>query len=79
MTSSIFSDFGPRHEITDATGEPTQTLAISNVEVIEDKPKLLQVEGVKEGEEVGQREEAASGAGRWRGRHVNQSPRGKIE
>ncbi|EED92895.1 ubiquitin activating enzyme 2, partial [Thalassiosira pseudonana CCMP1335] len=32
VTSSIFSDFGNHHEITDATGEPTQTLAISNVE-----------------------------------------------
>jgi len=52
VTSSIFSDFGPQHEITDATGEPTQTLAISNMEVIEEKPKLLQVGGVKDGEEV---------------------------
>lgn len=32
VTSSIFSDFRPRHEITDVTGEPTQTLAVSNVE-----------------------------------------------
>ena len=52
VTSSIFSDFGPHHEITDATGEPTQTLAVSNVEVLDDKPKLLQVEGVKDGEKV---------------------------
>jgi len=52
VTSSIFSDFGPQHEITDATGEPTQTLAVSNVEVLDDKPKLLQVEGVKDGEKV---------------------------
>lgn len=52
VTSSIFSDFGPHHEITDATGEPTQTLAISNVEVLEGKPKLLQVDGVKDGEKV---------------------------
>eukprot|EP00984_Skeletonema_dohrnii_P021013 scaffold10388_cov125-Skeletonema_dohrnii-CCMP3373.AAC.3 len=52
VTSSIFSDFGPNHEITDATGEPTQTLAISNVEVLDSKPKLLDVAGVKEGEQV---------------------------
>ena len=52
VTSSIFSDFGPNHEITDATGEPTQTLAISNMEVLQNKPKLLQVSGVKEGEQV---------------------------
>lgn len=52
VTSSIFSDFGPHHEITDATGEPTQMLAMSNVEVLESKPKLLQVNGVKDGEMV---------------------------
>ena len=52
VTSSIFSDFGPHHEITDATGEPTQTLAVSNVEVLDEKPKLLDVSGVKEGEKV---------------------------
>ena len=52
VTSSIFSDFGPHHEITDATGEPTQTLAVSNVEVLDEKPKLLDVSGVREGEKV---------------------------
>mmetsp|Transcript_13626 Transcript_13626/g.29505 ORF Transcript_13626/g.29505 Transcript_13626/m.29505 type:complete len:1269 (+) Transcript_13626:53-3859(+) len=52
VTSSIFSDFGPHHEITDATGEPTQTLAVSNVEVLEEKPGLLEVDGVKDGEKV---------------------------
>jgi hypothetical protein len=52
VTSSIFSDFGPYHEITDATGEPTQMLAVANVEVLEKKPKLLQVNGVKDGEMV---------------------------
>jgi hypothetical protein len=52
VTSSIYSDFGPHHEITDATGEPTQTLAVSNVEVLDAKPKLLDVSGVKEGENV---------------------------
>ena len=34
VTASIFSDFGPRHEIADATGEPTQTLAVANIEVL---------------------------------------------
>lgn len=52
VTASIFSDFGPHHEIADATGEPTQTLAVSNVEVIDSKPALLSVDGVKEGEKV---------------------------
>lgn len=52
VTSTIFSDFGPNHEINDATGEPTQTLAISNMEVLDSKPKLLEVAGVKEGEKV---------------------------
>jgi ubiquitin-activating enzyme E1 len=51
VTSSIFSDFGPRHEILDATGEPTQTLAVSNVEIVE-KSTLLDIHGVKEGEKV---------------------------
>jgi ubiquitin-activating enzyme E1 len=52
VTSSIFSDFGSHHEITDATGEPSQTLAISNVEVLDEKPNLLDVSGVEEGETV---------------------------
>lgn len=45
VTSSLFSDFGPSHEIADATGEPTQTLAVSNVEVLDEKPELLQISG----------------------------------
>lgn len=52
VTASIFSDFGPRHEIADATGEPTQTLAIANVEIIDSKPDLLSIHGIKEGEKV---------------------------
>lgn len=52
VTSSIFSDFGPQHEITDATGEPTQTLAVSNVEVLAEKPGLLKLDGVEDGERV---------------------------
>jgi hypothetical protein len=46
VTSSIFSDFGPSHEIADATGEPTQTLAVSNIEVLDEKPELLQISGM---------------------------------
>ena len=49
VTSSLFSDFGPLHEIADATGEPTQTLAVSNVEVLDEKPKLLQISGMDGG------------------------------
>jgi ubiquitin-activating enzyme E1 len=52
VTTSLFSDFGPQHEIADATGEPTQTLAVSNVEVLDNKPALLCINGVKEGEKV---------------------------
>lgn len=49
VTSSIFSDFGTRHEITDPLGEPTKLLAISNVEVVkeEDLSPLLHIQGVK--------------------------------
>ena len=52
VTSSIFSDFGCTHEIADATGEPTQTLAVANMEVLATKPKLLEISGVKEGDKV---------------------------
>ncbi len=49
VTCSLFGDFGPRHEITDATGKPTQMLAMSNVEVLGLKPALLKVDGVEDG------------------------------
>ena len=52
VTTSLFSDFGPIHEISDATGEPTQTLAISNMEVLTSKPNLLQVQGVANGSPI---------------------------
>eukprot|EP00546_Thalassionema_frauenfeldii_P018444 CAMPEP_0178900650 /NCGR_PEP_ID=MMETSP0786-20121207/3584_1 /TAXON_ID=186022 /ORGANISM="Thalassionema frauenfeldii, Strain CCMP 1798" /LENGTH=1237 /DNA_ID=CAMNT_0020571663 /DNA_START=42 /DNA_END=3756 /DNA_ORIENTATION=+ len=45
VSLSLFSDFGTSHEILDATGEPTQTLAVSNIEVLESKPKLLEIDG----------------------------------
>lgn len=34
VTCSVFSDFGPKHVITDADGEPTQMLAVSSAEVL---------------------------------------------
>ena len=49
VTASIFSDFGNHHEIADANGEPTQMLAISNVEVLKDKPELLKIAGLQQG------------------------------
>ena len=49
VTASLFNDFGPRHEIADATGEPTQALAVANMEVIDAKPALLKVAGVADG------------------------------
>lgn len=54
VTSSLFSDFGPSHEIADATGEPTQTLAVSNMEVLNEPPDLLQISGVTSGGGSGQ-------------------------
>lgn len=50
VTASLFSDFGPKHEITDVNGEPAKMLAVSNVEVLP-KPEILKIDGVKEGEE----------------------------
>lgn len=35
VTCSIFCDFGPQHTITDATGEPTRTLAVAHMEVLD--------------------------------------------
>lgn len=52
VTASLFSDFGPLHEIADATGEPTQTLAISNIETLRSKPKLLEINGISKGTPV---------------------------
>ena len=49
VTASLFSNFGPRHEITDATDKPTQALAVAHVEVIDVKPALLKVVGVANG------------------------------
>ena len=48
VACSIFSDFGPKHTINDADGEPTETFAISNIEVLP-KPPILKVDGVEDG------------------------------
>jgi ubiquitin-activating enzyme E1 len=49
ITTSLFSDFGHHHEITDPLGEPMQTLALSNMEVFTEVPSLLQIDGVTKG------------------------------
>ena len=43
VTSTLFSDFGNTFEITDEFGEPTQLLAVSNLEVLPRKPELLRI------------------------------------
>lgn len=50
-TCSFFSDFGPKHAITDEDGEPTQMLAVSSAEVIP-VGGIAKVSGVPEGERV---------------------------
>jgi len=53
ITATMFSDFGPSHEIMDATGEPTQTLAVSNMEVFESSTsELLKIQGVDQNQPV---------------------------
>lgn len=51
ITSSLFSDFGPKHIVNDATGEPVETKALSNIEVMK-KPPSLKVSGIKDGETI---------------------------
>lgn len=51
VTASIFSDFGPKHTITDKDGEPLDTKALKNIEVLE-KPFCFKVGGVKDGETI---------------------------
>jgi hypothetical protein len=51
VTSSLFSDFGTNHIITDANGEPLDTVALTNIEVFE-KPPTLGVQGVADGEPI---------------------------
>lgn len=50
-TTSIFSDFGARHVISDEDGEPTQMLAIAAVETIE-VGNIVKVDGAKEGDKL---------------------------
>eukprot|EP00448_Togula_jolla_P023889 CAMPEP_0170591992 /NCGR_PEP_ID=MMETSP0224-20130122/12696_1 /TAXON_ID=285029 /ORGANISM="Togula jolla, Strain CCCM 725" /LENGTH=1235 /DNA_ID=CAMNT_0010915887 /DNA_START=54 /DNA_END=3762 /DNA_ORIENTATION=- len=51
VTTSIFSDFGPKHIITDEDGEPTQMLAVSAAEVVP-LEGIVKVDGLKEGDRV---------------------------
>ena len=39
VTVSAFSDFGDHHHITDIDGEPVETLAVDNIEVVECGPR----------------------------------------
>jgi len=50
-TTSIFSDFGPKHVITDEDGEPTQMLAIANAAIVT-VGGIVKVDGVKEGDKL---------------------------
>eukprot|EP00421_Protoceratium_reticulatum_P041227 CAMPEP_0168451102 /NCGR_PEP_ID=MMETSP0228-20121227/48465_1 /TAXON_ID=133427 /ORGANISM="Protoceratium reticulatum, Strain CCCM 535 (=CCMP 1889)" /LENGTH=1211 /DNA_ID=CAMNT_0008465713 /DNA_START=29 /DNA_END=3664 /DNA_ORIENTATION=+ len=51
VTSSIFSDFGDKHIVTDENGEPTQMLAIAGLEVIT-ADGITKISGAKEGDKV---------------------------
>ncbi len=51
VAASLFSDFGPEHTITDDNGEPVETYAISNAEVMEKHP-ILKVQGVEDGAKI---------------------------
>eukprot|EP00494_Astrolonche_serrata_P001087 UN01093 len=52
VTASLFSDFGDEHAITDIDGEPTETFAVSSLEVVKYNPDVLEVDGAKEGDEL---------------------------
>eukprot|EP00931_Biecheleriopsis_adriatica_P073771 TRINITY_DN47999_c0_g1_i1.p1 TRINITY_DN47999_c0_g1~~TRINITY_DN47999_c0_g1_i1.p1 ORF type:complete len:1238 (+),score=360.71 TRINITY_DN47999_c0_g1_i1:64-3777(+) len=51
VTTSIFSDFGDRHVITDEDGEPTQMLAVGAAEVIP-AGGIVKISGVEDGKKV---------------------------
>lgn len=51
VTASLFSDFGPKHVSNDLDGEPTQTFAVSHMEVVKKSP-LLNVNGVEDGASI---------------------------
>jgi hypothetical protein len=51
VTSSLFSDFGPSHTISDATGEPIEGKALSHIEVFV-KPASVKVDGIEDGETI---------------------------
>ena len=50
-TMTFFSDFGPKHLITDEGGEPTQSRCMSNVEIIE-VSSIVKVNGAKDGDRL---------------------------
>jgi ubiquitin-activating enzyme E1 len=51
VTATLFSDFGPRHVITDEDGEPTQMLAVAGASVIT-VSGIVKIDGAKEGDKV---------------------------
>mmetsp|Transcript_73462 Transcript_73462/g.198656 ORF Transcript_73462/g.198656 Transcript_73462/m.198656 type:complete len:1053 (-) Transcript_73462:152-3310(-) len=51
VTTSVFSDFGPKHIITDEDGEPTQMMAVAGVSVVE-VGGIIKIDGAKEGDKL---------------------------
>lgn len=51
VSASVFSDFGPKHIITDEDGEPTQTLAMSGVDLMT-VGGVVKVAGYNDGDKV---------------------------
>jgi len=51
VTTSVFSDFGPKHVISDENGEPTQLLAVSGAEFVP-VGGVVKVDGVEDGQKV---------------------------
>jgi len=51
VTASLFSDFGDRHVCTDIDGEPTETFAISSLEVFA-KTAEFNIAGYEDGQEA---------------------------
>lgn len=51
VTTTMFSDFGCRHKVTDEDGEPTQMLAISAVDIVE-VSGIIKIHGAAIGDKV---------------------------
>jgi len=51
VTASLFSDFGPKHVCTDIDGEPTETFAVSLLEVVE-KTQYINSSGMNVGDKM---------------------------